>query len=159
MTYMSDGERNSINEVSVEVNVRVGEVDISGREYKVSHVILFGQSETYIELEPYNLFINAIFDTLPYTRYERDELVVLGSKEDSILLQKAKSLLRCEIDRSVTVKIGSELYSLEYVRCYTRKPIIVNAVILWPLLLSILAIDEDIRINAKTINDKMIIEI
>ena len=159
MTYMSDGERNSINEVSVEVNVRVGEVDISGREYKVSHVILFGQSETYIELEPYNLFINAIFDTLPYTRYERDELVVLKSKEDSILLQKAKSLLRCEIDRSVTVKIGSELYSLECVRCYTRKPIIVNAVILWPLLLSILAIDENIRINAKTINDKMIIEI
>ena len=146
-------------EIAVEVYVGVGEVEVSGRKYKVSHIIIFGQSETFMELKPYDININAVFDDLPYIRHVQDELVVLKSESDMKLIEHAQNIIKCDIDRKIVTKIDDKVYVLKCVKLYTKKPIIINAMILWPLMVSILSVERVSKIDVKLREDVMIIEL
>ena len=149
----------SIRDVPINVSVSVGNVVVAGRSYKVSHVIMYGQSRTYIELKPYSILINAVYNTLPFIHYTRSELILLKQEEDFENISRAVSILKCEVDNSITAKIGCKEYKLQYVKVYTEKPVIVNAIIFWPLLLSILSLKRDIEVKTQIANDKAIFTI
>jgi len=146
-------------QVAVEVFVRVGEVDVSGRKYRVPHIIMYGQSEALIELKPYDISISAVFDGLPYVRCTQSELIILKSENDIELLEHSHNIIRFDIDDKVLAKIDDRVYSFKRVKVYTRRPVIVNAMILWPLMVSILSIGRVEEMNIKVKEDMMVVEI
>lgn len=156
---ISSGINYSIKEIPINVSINVGSVVVAGRSYKASHVIMYGQSKTYIELEPYTIFISAVYNTLPFIQYTRSELILLRRREDFESIGRAISILKCEVDSNIVVRIECKEYILQRVRVYTEKPVIVNAIILWPILLSILSLESDTKAKIQIVGDEAVFTI